>query len=157
MLYKPSRRRGATLVEGALIYPILFLFLLTIIVLGIGVFRYQQVAHMVREGSRWASVHGTQYAKEQITTPATPEDVYVAAILPHAAGMQTSGLTYKVEWRLNSDGTPAKSPTWLFTDPITGRTKTVHNTVTVTVTYTWDMWIFGTIPVRSRSVNTISY
>jgi hypothetical protein len=68
-------------------------------VVGLGVFRYLQVAAAAREGARYASVHGGQWASEQNSgTLTTPTDVYNNAILPHAVGLDTSQLTYSVTW-----------------------------------------------------------
>ncbi len=154
-------RPGTTLVESALVYPVLFMIVLGIIILGIVVFRYQQVSHISREASRWASVHGTQYARENKTTAATPQDVYDKAIEPYAAGMQAADMTYSVTWNTDARGTPIKTPTRIvvLVDPVTGLAKdvAVSNTVTVTVSYKWNTGLFGTIPVSSTSVNTISY
>lgn len=161
MIRNRKARRGAALVEAAFVYPVLFLIVFAIILLGLAVFRLQQVAHTSREASRWASVHGTQYAKENATTAATPQDVYANAIEPYAVGMQAEGITYSVTWNTDANGKPIKTPTRIVqvVDPATGLTKDVpvSNTVTVTVTYTWDTGLFGTIPVSSTSVNTISY
>lgn len=49
-------RRGTVLVESAVVYPVVFLIVVSIILLGTAVFRFQQVAHIAREASRWASV-----------------------------------------------------------------------------------------------------
>ena len=118
---------------------------------------------------------------------ATPQDVYDNAIAPFAAGMQTAGtttysvtqdtsaspptiaytgtnqggITYSITWNMDAKGNPDKRPTRIVQvpDPITGLAKevAVSNTVTVTVTYTWNTGLFGTLPVSSTSVNTISY
>lgn len=161
MLLRRKVRTGTILIESALVYPVLFLLVLGIILIGLAVFRYQQVAHISREASRWASVHGSQYARENKTTAATPQDVYDNAIAPQAAGMQNGAITYSVTWNTDAAGNPDKNPTRVVqvTDPITGLSKEVlrSNTVTVTVTYTWNTGLFGTIPVTSTSVNTISY
>ena len=161
MLLARTKRRGSIVVEAAFIYPVLFLVILGIILLGLSVFRYQQVAHIAREASRWASAHGAQYAKENGTTAATPQEVYDNVIAPHAAGMGAQGLSYEVRWNTDSSGNPDKRPTRIVrvTDPATGLTRdvAVSNTVTVTVTYTWNTGLFGTIPVTSTSTNTISY
>jgi Flp pilus assembly protein TadG len=162
MLFSKRRARpGVALIESAFVYPVLFLLMLGIILLGLGVFRYQQVAHAAREGARWASVHGAQWAKETNTPAATPQDVYTNAIAPQLAGMQSDGITYAVVWEADPTGTPYKSPTRVVqvTDPVTGQIKDAprSNTVTVTVTYTWNTGLFGWLPVSSTSVNTISY
>jgi len=161
MMLKRGPRRGSVLVEAAVVYPVLFLLVLAIILLGIVVFRYQQVAHVAREASRWASVHGGRYAKENNKTAATEQDIYDNAIHPYATGMRASGLTYTVTWNKDAGGNWDKNPTQTVTtvNAATGQTeeKFVSNTVSVTVTYQWNTGLFGTIPVSSTSVNIISY
>ena len=161
MLRRQNTRAGTILVESAVIYPVLFLVVLAVVLLGVGVFRYQQVSHISREAARWASVHANKYAEENGTTAATPQDVYNNAIKPHAAGMQIEGITYSVTWNADAQGNPDKDPTRTIVvyDPITGLNKPVaqYNTVTVTVTYTWNTGLFGSIPVSCTSVNTIYY
>lgn len=53
---RPSR--GTNAVEAAIALPVAFLLILGTCVIGLGVFRYQQVASLAREGARYASVHG---------------------------------------------------------------------------------------------------
>jgi Flp pilus assembly protein TadG len=91
-------RRGITLVESALILPVFFLLVIGMIVAGLGVFRYEEVASLSREGSRWASVHGNTYAQATGNSPATAEDVYNQAILPNVVALDQSKLTYAVTW-----------------------------------------------------------
>src|SRR5262245_23318657 len=93
---RTTARRGAVLAECALIYPVMFLLLLAIILLGLSVFRYQQMAHISREASRWASVHGGKFAEENNTTPASAQDVFDKAVVPYAAGLGTGGMNYTV-------------------------------------------------------------
>jgi Flp pilus assembly protein TadG len=155
-----TRRAGSTLIESALVYPVLFVVVLGIIMLGMATFRYQQVAHAAREGSRWAAVHGTVYAKERTTTPATPEEVYTNAILPQLAGAAPGGIVYSVTWRTKADGTPDKRPTRTITVTNAAGTQVAAattNYVSVTVTYNWNTILFGTIPVTSTSVSPIFY
>jgi Flp pilus assembly protein TadG len=162
MMLRRKARTGSILIEGAFVYPVLFLLILAILLLGSAVFRFQQVSHISREASRWASVHGAQYAQEQNTTPATATDVYNNAIVPMAAGtMDLNGITYSVTWNTDAQGNPITSPVSgvLSIDPVSGKPVivAVQNTVTVTVTYAWDTGLFGVIPVSSTSVNTIQY
>ncbi len=87
-------RSGATLVESAIVYPLLFLVLLGTVILVLGVFRYMEVAALAREGCRWASVHGSQYAKDTGKPAATTSaDVYNNVIVPQAVGLNLSKLT----------------------------------------------------------------
>lgn len=155
MLRQRQRRRpGAVLVESALIYPVMFLVMLGIILLGTAVFRYQQVAHIAREASRWAAVHGAKYAQENKTTAATPQDVYDKVIVPQAAGMNPSAITYQVTW----DQTNAQYRSIVTYDANgQGIVLPRSNFVSVTVTYTWNTGLFGTIPVSSTSVMPMSY
>jgi Flp pilus assembly protein TadG len=153
MMLRRQRRRGTVLVEAALIYPVLFMLVLGIILLGIGVFRYQQVSHIAREASRWASVHGARWAQENGKTAATPEDVYNNAIVPQAAGMGLENLNYSVSWSTSNQQTHAVTVTANGQSSV----QTVTNFVSVTVTCTWNTGLFGSIPVSSTSVTPMNY
>jgi len=153
MLRRPTRR-GTILVESAMIYPVLFMLVLGIILLGIAVFRYQQVAHIAREASRWASVHGAKWAQETGNTAATDTDVYNNAIVPQAAAMDvSSGLSYSVSWPNGK----LQTHTVTVGTGSSATVQTVTNYVSVTVSYTWNTGLFGTIPVSSTSVTPINY
>jgi Flp pilus assembly protein TadG len=132
-------RRGASVVEAALVFPVAFLLVLGIMSGGMGVFRYQEVACLAREGSRWASMHGSQYSQETGNTAATAADVYNKAILPKVAGLDTSKLSYSVTW--NPNNLPPNS------------------TVTVTVSYDWspEVYLFGTFTLTATSTMAMSY
>ena len=58
MIRRLQRRRGAALVETAFVFPVLIVLMIGLIVGALGVFRYQEVASLAREGSRYASLHG---------------------------------------------------------------------------------------------------
>src|SRR5262249_44575257 len=99
MLLRRTRRPGTVVVESAVVYPVLFILLLGIVLVGMTIFRYQQCAHAAREGSRWASVHGNVYASEQNTTAATEQDVIDNAVTPQFAGMASgTEMTCTVSW-----------------------------------------------------------
>ena len=153
MMLRRRRRRGTVLVESAMIYPILFLMILGIILLGIGVFRYQQVAHIAREAARWASVHGARYAQETGQPAATANDVYNNVIVPQAAGMGLENLTYSITW----DTSNTQTHTVTVGTGSAATVQTVSNNVIVTVTYTWNTGLFGSIPVSSTSVTPMNY
>ena len=155
-LQRRQRRKGATLVESALVYPVVFLVTFGTIILGIAVFRYQQVAHMAREGARWAAVHGAAYSRENPTLPpGTPANIYTYAVQPHAAGMNLQQSDMTVVWTDSNEQTSSV----VVIDPVTGKSRieTRANLVSVTVTYSWNTGLFGTIPVSSTSVMTMSY
>ena len=68
-------RRGAAMLEAAVVYPVTMLLLIGTVVLGIAVFRYEQVQSLAREGARYASVHGPTYASQQNSSYATSATV----------------------------------------------------------------------------------
>jgi Flp pilus assembly protein TadG len=111
-------RRGAAMLEAAVVYPVTMLLLIGTVVLGIAVFRYEQVQSLAREGARYASVHGPTYASEQNASYATDATVlsYVETL---AVGMQSSDLSCTVTWSPNP---PTASP---------------PSTVTVQLSYSW--------------------
>ena len=119
-------RRGGTLLEFAVAAPSVML-LIGLLVGGLGVFRYQQVAHLARDASRWACVHGSQYASATGNAAATATDVYQQAIVPNAGGLNLSHLSYSVTW--NTSNSPTRTTT------VNGNTVVVANTVTVTINY----------------------
>jgi Flp pilus assembly protein TadG len=150
MLYRHTRarRRGASLVEFALVGPLTLLIILGLLVAGMGIFRYQQVASLAREGARWASVHGGQYAHEHATAAATSDSVRKEAILPRAVALDHGQLTCTVTWNGGNWPNHAVSDN--------GRAKS--DTVSVTVTYRWlPEWRFGGITLTSTSVMPIHY
>jgi Flp pilus assembly protein TadG len=145
-----ARRRGASLVEQALVYPIAALLTLGVVIVAMGVYDYQQVAAMAREGARWASVHGGQYAQDTGNSMATPSTVYTNAIQPYAVGLDTTKLSYTVTWDDASE-----MPTF---DDSNGNV--VTNQVHVTVSYTWSPGGFaglGGLTLQSQSVMAMQY
>jgi len=143
------RRRGTTAVEFAIACPIVFFLIFATIVGGMGVFRYQQVAAVSREGARWASVHGGQYEDETGKPAATATDVYQTAILPAAIGLDAAQLSYTVTWNINNQ------PLYVVNDV----EKPVGNTVTVTVTYNWipELYPIGPFTLTSTSTAQMIY
>jgi Flp pilus assembly protein TadG len=125
--FKP--RRAATTVEFAIIAPVVLLVLIGMLVGGMGIFRYQQLAHLAREASRWASVHGADYAKNTGNTAATAADVYNTIIAPNASAMNLGRLSYSVTW--DTDNRPYR------TVVSNNQVVRVNNTVTVSITYNW--------------------
>src|SRR5262245_47918768 len=137
MLLNRKPRAATSTVEAAVVYPATFLFLLGLIIGSLGVFRYQEVAALAREGARYAAVRGAKY--EQVTgqPAATPDDVYQNAILNRAVGLDPSKLSYTVTW--NPDNSQGSS-------------------VSVQVTYTWIPEAFlGGLNLTSTSTMAVSY
>jgi Flp pilus assembly protein TadG len=148
---RPSdrRRRGSNLVETAVVLPVSLMLIIGTCVIGLGIFRYQQMATLAREGARYASVHGTQYQQDTLNAAATPTDVYNNAILPMAVGLNPTYLTYYVTWDKTN------SPT----SPVGSNSQPQQNTVSVTVNYQWtpELYITGPITLTSKSVMPMSY
>ena len=156
LLRRRQRRAGAVLVETALVYPVLFLLIFGIILLGTAVFRYQQVAHAAREGARYAIVHGEKFGQENEwrgLTAATPADVYTYGIKPFAGGMAPPDLTYSVTWDQDNSRESTRVETVNGVPTVVSR----QNKVVVTVTYVWNTGMFGPITVSSTCVMTMSY
>ncbi|HEY1377270.1 MAG TPA: TadE/TadG family type IV pilus assembly protein [Gemmataceae bacterium] len=133
-------RRGASAVEAAVVLPVLFLFVFGLIVGGLGAFRYQEVAMLAREGSRWAAVHGTTYQDESgRQTPVTAADVYNNAMKPLAVALDPAKISYTV--RYTPDNQPPAS------------------TVSVTVTYRWlpEVYLVGPITLSCTSTRVMAY
>lgn len=143
------RRRGTTAVEFALACPITFFVLLAIMVGGVGVSRYQQVAALAREGARWASLHGAQFEEETRQPAATAEDVFDTIILPCAVGLDSEYLSYSVTWQTSN------RPLSVTSDA----ERPVGNTVTVTVAYQWHpaLGLIGPITLTSTSTSQMLY
>ena len=139
-----NRRRGSNLAEAALVMPVLLMLILGTCIIGLGIFRYQQVATLAREGARYASVHGSQYVAVTGNATMTAANIYTNAILPMAAGLNTSHLTYQIQWGTKASGTWA----WTSWDsstqlPASYNTQSIppgepiYNSVKVTVSYQW--------------------
>lgn len=144
-------RRATTLVEFAVVAPVTFLLIFGLIIGGLGVFRYQEVASLAREGARYASVRGAEYQAEAGNPAATPEDVYNNAILPNAVALDPNKLGYSVTWLY-----PDKSVQHIINDNY----ETVQtNTVTVTVTYQWvpELYLVGPLTLTSSSTMPLTY
>jgi Flp pilus assembly protein TadG len=155
MLTRRAARRGAVSVEAAVVYPVLFLMILAILLLGLTVFRYQQLAHVAREASRWASVHGDQFEDELGQAAATQDTILNDIVLPQLGMSSGTTVSCVVTWDRNNKATH----TAVVVDPVTGLSKvvSVSNTVSVTVSYNWNAGPFGVIPLSSTSVNSMSY
>jgi Flp pilus assembly protein TadG len=144
-----NRRRGATTVEFAVACPIVLFVIFAIIVGSLGVFRYQQVATLAREGARWASVHGGQYQQETKQPAATADVIYTKAMQPLAIALKPERLSYGVTWD------ESNMPLSVHEDYSTP----TGNTVTVTVSYQWlpEMYVAGPLTLTSTSTAQMSY
>jgi Flp pilus assembly protein TadG len=94
------RRWGGTLVEGAVVGSLALMLLLGMVVVGNGVIRYQQVASLAREGSRYAAVNSA--SPPSASSLKTYLETYAAGMDPtnlsctvsYGSGTVTVGVTY---------------------------------------------------------------
>jgi Flp pilus assembly protein TadG len=146
-----QRRSGTTLVECAVVYPVILLLLLGLLIGAAGIFRYSELASLSREAARYASVHGGQYAKEMKVTAPTPADIYTNVVLPRAESLDSSKLTYSITY--NSSNFPYHTTLDASNDVVP-----IQNSVTVTLTYQWLPELFlGGITLSSTSVMPMTY
>lgn len=147
------QRRGVVSVEAAVVYPLLFLLLFGLIVGGVMVFRYQQVALAAREAARYAAVHGSDWKKLTNLPATTAAQIVQQAVVPMTAGMEPDQLTVRVEWVCLATGqvvdwdSSKQSPSTLNlqNNPVTNR-------VRVTVIYQWDVGLLFAGPLTLKSV-----
>jgi Flp pilus assembly protein TadG len=132
------RRSGIVVLEMAIVLPILCLFFIGTISIGMGIFYYQQVASLAREGARYATVHGAEYAIETGAAAATSDTIRSNAVLPLATGLSSSKLTV----------TASPSPVGL-----------QGTRVQVTVSYQWTpiKYVVGPITLSSTSEMVVAY
>jgi Flp pilus assembly protein TadG len=142
-------RRGTTTVEFAITCPIAFFIIFATIVGGLGVFRYQQVAALAREGARWACVHGAEYADDHQVADPTAQDVFDQAIEPLIVGLDPAQLTCTITWDKSNEPLRVEND---YESPF-------GNTVTVTVSYQWlpEMYLVGPYNLTSTSTAQMVY
>lgn len=142
-----SSRRGATLLEFAVVCPVVLFTMFAIIVGAMGVSRYQQVAALARYGARYASLHGADYADEKNKPAATASDI-TTKIKANNVGLKADKITCTVTW--NSSNQPLTTTNYLAPK---------GNTVTVKVTYQWlpEMYLAGPITLTSTSTAQMLY
>ncbi len=154
-------RRGVHAVEAAIVLPVLMMLILGTWSTAMGVYYYQLVATLAREGARYASVHGEQYFLYTGNNSGSG-DIYLNAIKPWAVGLDLSKLTYQVQF-----GT-AVSGNWVWNSwvsssnsPPTSPPGPLYNGVQVTVTYQWTpvyiIGITGPLTLTSTSVMPMSF
>ncbi len=157
---KISRRPGAITVEGAIVYPVVFLLLFGLIVGGLGVFRYEQTAALAREAARYVSVRGSDFRRETGTASPTQQEIRDRIVLPLAAGLDPRLLTVQIQWIDKATGqmidwnSSPKRPT-----SRTRSGETVTNMVRVTVSFQWwpEFLIAGPVDLTSVSEVPMAY
>lgn len=156
-----ARRHGALAVEFAIVSNLAFFLFLAMIIGGLGVFRYQEVAHLAREGARYASTHGGRYAQDgipqQTGVPAVSSSKGVQDYLrPRGVLLEPSSLMVTASWSAGSN-----VPSYANADPtlVPPGQKTIRNYVSVTVAYQWlpELFLVGPIELKSTSTMPMSY
>lgn len=128
-----NTRRGTTIVEMAIVAPLAFLLLIGLVVGGLGVFRYNQVSALAREGARWAAVRGKNFERTQHASPVTQADLLNSVIQPRAAALSMDRLDCSLTWN---------------------ETKSI---VTVTVSYRWlPEAFFPEMSLKSSATSLVS-
>jgi Flp pilus assembly protein TadG len=174
MLYQPlqPRRRGATVFECAIVYPVTFFLILGLVIGGMGIFRYQQVAHLAHEAARFASVHGGNYTQDNAAaiaagTKPKVNEAYLTNTLVAGGSVDLDPTRLAVQVNISTtngtfdwDNTTATYNRWPYSTVIqSGAVVPVQNTVSVTVTYTWmpEMYLIGPINLKSTAVAPMTY
>jgi Flp pilus assembly protein TadG len=153
-------RRAAIAVEAAVVYPVVVFLFLGMVLGGVNVFRYQQVACQAREAARWASVRGLNWAQQTNQTSPTKQQILQQAVLPLAAGMNSSNLSIQVWWVNQSTGTVVDWDSSVKdVQSMNASGAPVTNTVRVTITYQCSpsMLLMGPITVTSTSEIPMSF
>ena len=168
----PPRRAGV-LIETAIVLPIAFLLILGILIGGMAVFRYQEVAHVARLTARYAAVHGGQYAQDNaaaITAGTLPnvnknyltQNIAAAnALILDSSKLSVSATitthSGSYDWDDTTDNNN-RMPYSTYADS-NNNTDYVANTVKVTISYQWmpEWFLAGPITLTSTSVVPMSY
>jgi hypothetical protein len=137
-------RSGAVHVEVAFVLPITFFLILALYVGANGIFRYQEVSTLAREGARYGSTHGHQSRVDNGLPTGTStdwsQDIYNNGIVPYITNLDQSQVSYQVTWPdvVNQPGKPDNWP---------------GSKVQVTVTYQWfpELYWIGPITLTSTS------
>lgn len=104
-------RRGATLVEAAIVTIVLVMLLLGTIDLGIAVLRYNMLAEAARTGARMAIVHGSDAPSEMPTWDSSLAATEITAALEPllaASGIDTNDFSVTVTYEQVSGSDNAK-------------------------------------------------
>jgi hypothetical protein len=161
-----TRRQAASLVEFAIVGGVTIFLVIALIVGAMGVFRYQEVAHLAREGSRYASTHGGTYHQEGIDTQTgVPQVASSADLLSYlqsqVVSLDSNSLTVAVSWSAPAGYTPTNLVSYDDVDStlVPPGQITIYNNVTVTVTYQWmpELFLVGPITLSSTSTTPMSY
>lgn len=174
MLIKSARikRSGTHVVECALVYPVTFFLIYAIMIGSMGVYRFQEMAHVARDGARYACTHGGEYSKDNATAIAagtlpnvTKSYIVDNIIKPKLFLVDKTKITVDIyfnstEGSTDWDSAKSAKTNWPNSVYTNGATKySATNTVSVTVKYDWypEMFIPGPVTIKSVSCMPMSY
>ncbi|MEN6449674.1 MAG: TadE family protein [Thermoguttaceae bacterium] len=154
-----KQRRGATVVEFAIVAPLVLLLIFGEMLGGLGVCRYQELAHLARDCARYASTHGGAYQREGIDrrtgVPAVDSSDELRSLLARGAmTLDPSQIRISVSWTGPSGVEPVNMPSYDNTDPalaVPGQS-IIQNSVVVTLSYQWSPG-FGVGPITLTSTS----
>lgn len=144
MLRARPRRSGAKAVEAAFVLPVVFFLLFALVVGAMGIFRFQEVAYLAREGARYASTHGAQYRNDAGMSPGSEteweQDILANGIMTKRLVLDPEKITVDVTWPAVINQ-PTKPDNW------------PGSKVTVKVTYQWipEAYLVGPVTLTSTS------
>jgi Flp pilus assembly protein TadG len=166
MIRKNNARKGVTALEFAVVVPVAVFMILALIVGAMGIHRYQEVSHLAREGSRYASTHGGQYtldgqpAKTGVPAVASNSDM-TTYLLTKVALLDPNNMTVAISWSAPATLNPINMPYYVDTNPnlVPPGQITLQNYVTVTVSYQWmpELYLVGPITLTSTSTVAMQY
>ncbi len=160
------RRRGAAALEFAVVAPLALFLVFAQIVGSLGVSRYQEVAHLAREGARYASTHGGMYQREGIAeqtgVPAVASSSELRSYLAEKTVLlDPSRLQVDVAWTAPSTYIQVNMPVYVDTDAslTPPAQRAIQNHVTVTITYQWspELLPIDLVTLTSTSQMPMSY
>jgi hypothetical protein len=155
-----------------LVFFLTFLLVVGMVVLAMGVFRYQQMAYLAREAARYAAVHAGQYQQENaaaIAAGTLPDvtDSYLTTniVQGRAVSLDPASLQVAVKFNMSNgsydwDDTANNGQRWPYSQRTIGNTTySETNTVSVTVSYQWvpEWFLAGPITVSSTAVMPVCY
>lgn len=132
---RSPRRRGVVLLESGIVYSVTLLLLLGVMIMGLGVFQYQQLTALAREGARWASVRGPKYQSEQSASAITAADILNNAVLPRAAVLDSTALKCSLDSTAWGKGQASVTLTYTWTPAAYWSPVTLNSTAVAPILY----------------------
>jgi len=155
-----SRRRGAAVVEFAIVAPVLLFIVFAEIVGGLGISRYQEVAHLARDCARYASTHGGDYFQEGIHqktgAPSVVSSNELRSFLAdRVVLLNLDQLEIDINWTSPTTLSPRNVPVYVDIDQNQNPPAqiAVRNYVIVTLQYKWFPETFFTSPITLTSTS----